>query len=92
MDTENNKVSDSENATADGIHDDDRLVDLKRVAALLGVCGRTVHRLIAAGELRPPVKVGRASRWFVSDVEGYMSKLKQQRDAKYHLGEKGVAA
>lgn len=63
-----------------GAHD--RLIDLKVVVTLLGVCSRTVHRLVAAGELAPPVKVGRASRWFMSDIDGYMKRLRQGRVGK----------
>lgn len=55
------------------------LVGLRGVAARLAVCTRTVHRLIAQGELPPPVKVGRASRWFVSDVQAYLARLRQGR-------------
>ena len=46
---------------------------------MLGVCARTVHRLVAAGELPPPAKVGRASRWFMSEIDGYMERLRQAR-------------
>lgn len=62
---------------------DDRLVDLKTVVACLGVCARTVHRLVAAGELPPPAKVGRASRWFMSDVDGYLANLRRNRGQAY---------
>jgi prophage regulatory protein len=55
------------------------LVDLHAVAERLGVATRTIHRLIAAGELPPPVKVGRASRWFNSDVDRYLDRLRQAR-------------
>ena len=79
IEIKNAGVSDSENVNEGGITGQDRLVDLKIFAGLLGVCARTIHRLVAAGELPPPAKVGRASRWFVSDVERYMDKLKQVR-------------
>ena len=71
--------SDLENETVECISGHDRLVDLKVVVTMLGVCARTVHRLVAAGELPPPAKVGRASRWFMSEINGYMDRLKQAR-------------
>lgn len=76
----------------DETHRMDSLVDLHVVAHRLGVCTRTVHRLIAAGELPPPVRVGRASRWFTSDVAGFLDKLRQGR-TKHLLpaSERGVA-
>ena len=83
MQTAEEKFSDSENKAARDINDHDRLVDLDTVAERLGVCSRTIHRLVAADELPPPAKVGRASRWFVSDVEGYLTKLRHTRDQQY---------
>ncbi len=57
----------------------DRLVALRVVAERLGLSTRAVYRLIASGVLPPPVKIGKASRWFTSDVEGYMDKLRMTR-------------
>ena len=73
------RVSDLENRTIERISGHDRLIDLKVMATMLGVCARTVHRLVAAGELPPPAKVGRASRWFMSEIDSYMERLKQAR-------------
>lgn len=56
----------------------DRLLDLTEVARVLGVCKRTVHRLVASGELPRPVKVGRGARLYLSDVRGYLSGLREQ--------------
>lgn len=73
-------VSDLENEGASySLPGGDSLVDLHVVSDRLGVCTRTVHRLIASGELPPPVKVGRASRWFTSDIERYLNRLRQAR-------------
>jgi predicted DNA-binding transcriptional regulator AlpA len=57
----------------------DQLLCIKDVAVRLAVCTRTVERLVAKGELVPPVKVAKSSRWFFSDVEAYMEKLRQIR-------------
>ena len=47
---------------------------LKRaqVALRLGVCERTVSRMVAAGEFPRPVKVRRAARWPESDVDRFL--------------------
>lgn len=91
METQEQKISDLENRNAGDIRNHDRLVDLKAVAELLGVCTRSVHRLVAAGELAPPAKVGRASRWFVSDVDRYMERLKESRSKTAPVSMRGAA-
>ena len=60
-----------------GLRDDlgDRLVGLREVADVLSVSLRSVQRLIAGHTLPNPVKVGRSSRLYLSDVRNYMSKL-----------------
>lgn len=56
------------------------LYGLKSVAALLGVSKRNVQRLIAARELPQPLKIGKLSKLSRGDVEGYIERLKQQRN------------
>jgi len=60
---------------------EDRLISVGEVAAMLGTSKRTVPRLIAAGEFPAQVKVGRLARWFLSDVKGYLTRLKEKRAA-----------
>jgi excisionase family DNA binding protein len=57
----------------------DALLALPTVARQLAVSTRTIRRLIAAGELPQPVKVGRVSRWFTTDVSGYLARLRAER-------------
>jgi predicted DNA-binding transcriptional regulator AlpA len=64
--------------TANGMYD--RLLDIKEVGQQLAICPRTVNRMVAAGELPPPVKVRTASRWYLSDVNDYLMRLKRNRD------------
>jgi len=59
---------------------DDRLINIKTVAHILGVCPRTVNRMVAAGELPPPVRVRTASRWYMSEIVSLLAKLKQCRE------------
>ena len=51
------------------------LVDVKEVAAVLGVSARTVWRLVSTGEFPPPIKLGRLSRWRRKDVLRYVEEL-----------------
>lgn len=56
------------------------LTSLKGAAQRLDISQRAVYRLIARGDLpRRPVKVGGASKLFVSDLEAYLDSLRQQR-------------
>jgi len=49
---------------------DDRLIDFKETAHLLGdISERSVRRLIARGELPPPVKVLRSLAAIAADID-----------------------
>lgn len=65
------------------LHSGNRLISVAGIAEQLGVCTRTVHRLVAAGELPPAAKVGRASRWFEADVAAYLERLREERGQEY---------
>lgn len=58
----------------------DWMLSVEEVSTKLGICSRSVRRLVAAGDLPGPVKAGACSRWFASDVANYLEKLKSQRD------------
>jgi excisionase family DNA binding protein len=57
----------------------ERMVDLPWVAERLHVSIRKVWRMIASGELPKPVKIGRAVRFFLSEILQYLEKLKSSR-------------
>ena len=57
----------------------DPLLSLEQVANILGVCVRSVRRLVDRGELPRPVRVGRAVRMFKSEVDAYLQGLREQR-------------
>jgi predicted DNA-binding transcriptional regulator AlpA len=57
----------------------EHLISLPVAPSRLDVSLRSFYRLIAQGELPPPVKVGRSSKMFQSDLSGYVQKLKAQR-------------
>ncbi len=46
----------------------ERMLRRGEVARLLGVCERTVSRMVADGQFPKPVKFRRASRWPLSDA------------------------
>lgn len=60
--------------------DIERLISLDKVAELLDISEREVYRLIAAGELPRPVKIGRLSKLPLGEVLAYIEKLKSMRD------------
>ena len=50
------------------------LLTVEEVARILCVSKRTIWRLVASGELPPPVKVGkRLRRWRLQDIEDFVS-------------------
>ena len=54
------------------------LIGLRRVAGMLDTSLRTVQRLIAAGELCRPIKVGQRSKLQMQDVLDYIERQKRQ--------------
>ena len=53
-----------------------------QVAALLGISVREVWRLVAAGELAQPAKIGRCCVWFESDITEFQARLRVQRERR----------
>lgn len=57
-----------------------RLIDIKAVADKLGVSSRTVHRLVAAGDLPKPVKLAeRSQRWIEAEVDDWLASLPREK-------------
>lgn len=52
---------------------DDRLLKVSEAAGLLSVSVRMVHRLVATGDLNK-IKLGKAARFRLSDIEALMQK------------------
>ena len=57
-----------------------RLIKVDEAAHLLGLSVRAVYRLMASGELPPPVKIGKATRIIVAEIDEYIERLKSRRD------------
>jgi len=60
----------------------ERLMKVEEVATMLCVSVRFVWRLVARGNLKRPVRLGRACRWVYSDVLAYVAQLKGERDRR----------
>jgi predicted DNA-binding transcriptional regulator AlpA len=59
-----------------------QLYRVREVARLLAVSVREVWRLVAEGLLPQPVKIGRCSVWFDSDISEFQIRLREQRERK----------
>ena len=59
-----------------------RLYRVRDVAELLTLSVREVWRLVAKGVLPQPVKIGRCSVWFDSDISEFEKRLREQRERK----------
>lgn len=46
----------------------DYMIKRGQVARVLGVCERTVSRMVADGQFPKPVKIRGAARWLLADV------------------------
>ncbi len=49
------------------------LVDTNKVAELLNLSPRTVWRLLSAGKLPKPVRIGRSVRWSLTKLESWIA-------------------
>ena len=58
------------------------LLNVKEVAAQLGVSVPTVWRRAHDGDFPKPLKFGHASRWPQSDVDAAIEKLRNERDGE----------
>lgn len=54
-------------------------VTLKAASEMLCISVRTLHRLIASGELPQPFKVGASSRLLVDDLERFIERQRRGR-------------
>ena len=58
----------------------ERQFRVDEVAELLGLSTREVWRLAGRGDLTAPVKIGRCSMWFESDIIEFQTRLRSQRE------------
>jgi predicted DNA-binding transcriptional regulator AlpA len=55
---------------------------IRNLVELLALSKRAIWRLVARGELAAPVKIGRCSVWFDSDISEFQMRLRAQRERK----------
>ena len=48
------------------------LINAEEVARLMDVSERTLWRLLSAGKVPPPVRIGRSTRWRLADVREWI--------------------
>ena len=53
---------------------------VKQVAEFLSLSVREIFRLVAEGSFPPPIKIGRCSIWFESDIIEFQMRLRAQRE------------
>jgi predicted DNA-binding transcriptional regulator AlpA len=58
----------------------DKLIDLKTLAEHLGIAERSIWRGVSRGEIPKPVKLGKSSRWFTSEIIEFQERLKASRN------------
>jgi len=61
---------------------EERLISIRNVASRLGLSVRAVYRLVARDEFSRPVKVGGATRFYESDLDEYLSRLREGRNSR----------
>lgn len=65
-------------------NDGDVLISLERAGEMLGgISKKSVYRRIAEGVLPRPVKEGKFSRLFQSDVTRVIERMRNERDKNY---------
>jgi len=55
---------------------------VNQVAEFLSLSVREIWRLVAEGSFPPPIKIGRCSIWFESDIIEFQMRLRTQRERK----------
>lgn len=48
------------------------LLTKHELALMFRVCHRTIERLVARGQLPPPIRLGRSCRWRNEDIRQFM--------------------
>jgi len=59
---------------------DGKLHSAKQFAELLGVCTRTLSRLVQRGDIPKPKMVGGQRRWYAQDVQKCLTKEAQDHE------------
>jgi predicted DNA-binding transcriptional regulator AlpA len=57
-----------------------KMLDVAAVAVRFSISRRSVWRAVAQGDLPPPVKIGRCSRWLPADIAAFELLLLKRRE------------
>ncbi len=61
---------------------DDPLIDMNYITSFTGMTDKWFYRLISEGHFPKPIKLGRSSRWYKSEVEQWMQqRIEESRGA-----------
>ncbi|WP_368949434.1 helix-turn-helix transcriptional regulator [Enterobacter ludwigii] len=59
----------------------DQMVDMKFITAFTGLTDKWFYKLIKEKKFPKPIKLGRASRWFKSEVEKWLNeRIEESRE------------
>ena len=60
------------------------LLSVGKIASIFGLCTRSIWRMVANGELPPPILVGHSRRWCQADLNAYLAQQTAKRNPKFH--------
>ena len=52
-----------------------KLISVKEAAKLMAISRRTLERLVSAGDLPRPLKIGGCSRFRIKDITAYIERM-----------------
>lgn len=66
---------------------DDPLIDMNYITSFTGMTDKWFYKLISEGHFPKPIKLGRSSRWYKSEVEQWMQqRIERSRGLQYCSG------
>ncbi len=66
---------------------DDPLIDMNYITSFTGMTDKWFYKLISEGHFPKPIKLGRSSRWYKSEVEQWMQqRIEGSRGLQYCSG------
>ena len=70
----------------------DPLLTVQEIAMKLNRCTRSIWRMVANGELPPPILVGHSRRWYQADLNAYLAQQTAKRNPKFQQSNRSMAA
>lgn len=63
---------------------DDPLIDMNYITSFTGMTDKWFYKLISEGYFPKPIKLGRSSRWYKSEVEQWMQQRIEESRGQQH--------